>query len=441
MTNLMETILIHPEPMANPHIPAGTTHLPLSDVALWTMGPVPSWYVFPGRLDVERFTQAVRKVTASWPNVCGRYVHTPEQGYSIHLTHSPIPLTVLTLSTALDLQELDGRPTVIQPQAKLAPYIPMLEGDYHLPNVPAHLLTLQITYFPDDRCVLAVNWAHILGDAATANTFLRDLSAAYADDAGTASLSQPMFFPHVDLSGTKESSKHPHQVLHQVVPTPVAEAKKAYADSAADCTPFNIRIPMAWLQAEKKRWAEQGIRVSEQDVINGWWVELLDKMGDPVDRVIYTISVGPPSSVAHLTMSALVLTLNQYRTFHAGSPEFPSSLPTLASNVAQMLGINLPASPSGSPAAMLAIRNATNDLRTSPALTLQWIARAASLIRSAADHQMCQLVLAKPGEGIINSNLRQVHSPLPPPFSFRRTAMPMSSSSTQPLDTRSQRHM
>jgi hypothetical protein len=68
------TLFIDPRPNVNPHVPAGTTCIPLHPIALWPISTIPSLYVFPGELDLERLVEAVKDVSALWPVIAGRYV-------------------------------------------------------------------------------------------------------------------------------------------------------------------------------------------------------------------------------------------------------------------------------------------------------------------------------------------------------------------------------
>jgi hypothetical protein len=70
----LHTQFVDPRPNANPHIPAGTTCIPLHPISLWPIGTIPSVYVFPGEIDLARLVEAVKDVSAVWPTIAGRYV-------------------------------------------------------------------------------------------------------------------------------------------------------------------------------------------------------------------------------------------------------------------------------------------------------------------------------------------------------------------------------
>jgi hypothetical protein len=106
----------------------------------------------------------------------------------------------------------------------------------------------------------------------------------------------------------------------------------------------------------------------------------------------------------------------QYRSYHQSNPFLPSNLPTLASNVAQMLQIKLPfavpATASGTEAdtaaIALAIRSEINKLRQDPQHTIDWLTSRAFRLEEAAEQGRGQLVLPGDGEALVNSNLRYV---------------------------------
>jgi hypothetical protein len=109
----------------------------------------------------------------------------------------------------------------------------------------------------------------------------------------------------------------------------------------------------------------------------------------------------------------------QYRGLYKDSNHFPSTLPTLAANVAQMYAIRMPepvagpVSPAEPPtpfAVASAIRAALKGLRTDERSGLEWLACIAFSLEQAAISGQGQLVLPADGEVLINSNLRCVNA-------------------------------
>jgi hypothetical protein len=75
----LKILLVEPRPAASPHLPSGTTSVPIHPISLWPVSTIPSVYVFPGEIDVERLVVAIKDVSAVWPIIAGRYVRKLER--------------------------------------------------------------------------------------------------------------------------------------------------------------------------------------------------------------------------------------------------------------------------------------------------------------------------------------------------------------------------
>ncbi|ORY32183.1 hypothetical protein BCR39DRAFT_557835 [Naematelia encephala] len=383
----------------NPNLPEDIISIPIQPISLWPISSIPSVLVFPHELQLDRLVNAIQRVSAVWPTIAGRYVRRPRPGqpdhadFSIDLTRSSIPLTTQSIhaETAFPTKH------VVQPT--LAPYLDSLHPQYYLPNIDCPLLLLRLTtLLPSRRSVLGIMWAHILGDAGANAMFIQLLSSLYAKDQSTKldPSQAPTFFPHISMPHYPPSDEIREKYrIRQITPTlPAPKQREAYANFGNGTEPVRASLSRKELSAMTIECAtEASERISTQDVLSAWWVGVLQRAGFKIDSLIYTIS---------------------YRTLHRQSEFFPSSLPTLAGNVAQMLKIQLPAPqaintahPAANTASMArAIRSALNELRTDPQKTIDWLSAIAYSLEQSALRDEGQVVVSGEGEALVNSNLR-----------------------------------
>ncbi|KAG8854096.1 hypothetical protein FRB96_007802 [Tulasnella sp. 330] len=149
--------------------------IPLSPITLWQSGAVNSVHSFPGVLPPEKLQKALEKVIKLWPVVAGRFVrHQNGEGeWEYFIEHTATPLVLQHTTTSSLPTPLFPVPAVIQPA--LSPYIISLDASAQLNNPSSPLLSIHLTTSPTTS-VLAICWAHILGDDAAFNAFEKALS-------------------------------------------------------------------------------------------------------------------------------------------------------------------------------------------------------------------------------------------------------------------------
>jgi hypothetical protein len=175
--------------------------------------------------------------------------------------------------------------------------MPSLDPAYHEPNRDLPLLALRLTtLLPSRQCVLGISWAHILGDASTCNLFIQHLSLFYTKgpDAKLDTHHMPTFFPHITMSTypPSENALETYQV-RQVHPShALLDARKAYMAAAQGSEPMLVVLSRAELGAMMQECTREGTKfLSTQDVLSAWWVTILRRAGQEVDKLIYTINV------------------------------------------------------------------------------------------------------------------------------------------------------
>ncbi|ODN76335.1 hypothetical protein L198_08111 [Cryptococcus wingfieldii CBS 7118] len=96
----IKTTLVPCSSINTPHVPSGTTEIPVSDTSLLAYLTVPAVLVFDGLIDETRLVRAIELLTGVWPTLAGRYKSVGEGDktkFSIELTSSPIPFEAQTL--------------------------------------------------------------------------------------------------------------------------------------------------------------------------------------------------------------------------------------------------------------------------------------------------------------------------------------------------------
>jgi hypothetical protein len=175
--------------------------------------------------------------------------------------------------------------------------MPSLDPAYHEPNRDLSLLALRVTtLLPSRQCVLGISWAHILGDASTCNLFIQHLSLFYANgpDAKLDTQHMPTFSPHITMSTYPPSANalDTYQV-RQVHPShALLDARKGYMAAAQGSEPMLVVLSRVELGAMMQECTREGTNfLSTQDVLSAWWVTVLRRAGQEVDKLIYTINV------------------------------------------------------------------------------------------------------------------------------------------------------
>ncbi|RSH82707.1 uncharacterized protein EHS24_007701 [Apiotrichum porosum] len=380
---------ITPAPPANPTT-QGRQEVPIAPVSNWAVGNVSSVLVFPSTLDPARLEAAFARAASFWPSVVGRYVKATVPGgpeFAISLTNSPIPFSTQVVDDEYPYPDRH----VIQPD--LGSFIPPLAGDYFVAGADAPLVTVRLSTLKNGNSVLGVNWAHILGDAAAFSRFLEDVSLLYNLPAADLDDDMPTLEPHVRLPPYSEQIGKDFK-FDLLNPLPLEEVGKGYGDAVTSSQMFTVTLTPEEVKHITSL-KTPGEHLSDNDLIAGWWVSVLERAGQRVEYVVQTIN---------------------YRSFHKDHPAFPRNLSTLGANVAQMRQIPLPASsalgtntPNSNRRALTVartVRAGMNQLRNDPELMLQWLSNAAHQIGTAAHEGKSFCLVPPPGGVVVNSNLR-----------------------------------
>jgi hypothetical protein len=240
----------------------------------------------------------------------------------IRLTGNDIPLTTQSISMDHAFTTND----VIQPS--LQPFLPTIQGDSWLPNTDSPLLTLRLTtLLPSRRSVLGITWSHILGDAATCHAFITLLSKLYVGgpDLQLQPGDYPNFGPHVDFPIYPPQKEVVDRYdIPQTRPRSMSEMKEAFSRDGASSQMVVISLSRKEMAEMKKECqAVTQDRLSDQDILSGWWIWLLERLGETIERVVYAINVSTGSyhfrcrltrSVSRATYRPCFIPLNSGRT-------------------------------------------------------------------------------------------------------------------------------
>ncbi|WWD20678.1 hypothetical protein CI109_105154 [Kwoniella shandongensis] len=391
MSDLTAT-LIPSLPHSNSTLPLSTTRVPIAPISCWSTGQIPTVLTFPEELDLERLRSAIGLLTSVWPTLAGRFERSPKKDeewsydYSFNLTTSSIPLSTQTITIPSHQTFPFANRQIIQPSVN--PFVPPLGEGAHVANSDAHLFAIRLTtILPSRSSVLGIVISHIIGDGHIALQIVKHLEGLYLyGEAALPIITKPTFVDHVILPPYDPAWDLPDDTLkgHDL-----ADVGKAYVDAAENSEMVVIELTRAEIANLKAKYGrESGVRLSDQDVLSGWWVGLLERMGEKINTMIYVYN---------------------YRHFCISHPSFPSTLPTMAANVAQMRFISLPAHETTSllpSSTAKLIRETIEKLRSDPDITLPWLSNAAFHIGKACDEGKGQIMVPKEGKVVINSNIR-----------------------------------
>ncbi|ODN93538.1 hypothetical protein L198_05403 [Cryptococcus wingfieldii CBS 7118] len=154
----LKTILIPCAPISTPHVPSGTTEIPLGDNSLTAYLTVSSVLAFDGALDTRA-------------NCVGEGADTK---FSIELTSSPIPFETQTIERDQTFPDK----LVIQPTVN--PYMPPLDPNVRFPNNDNHLFSVRLTtLLPSNKSVLGAQVSHLGMDRTMGRHLVKLLDALY----------------------------------------------------------------------------------------------------------------------------------------------------------------------------------------------------------------------------------------------------------------------
>ncbi|WWD16165.1 hypothetical protein CI109_100590 [Kwoniella shandongensis] len=376
----------------------GIERYPIAPLALWTFGTVDTVLTFPEELDVGRLKTAIGLLTSVWPTLGGRYERHQRSGedgkfdFSFKLTSSSIPFSTqsITSPTAYPF------PNRVVIQNSLSPFLPPMGPRYSIPNSDEPLFVIRLTtILPFRSSVLGINMSHLIGDGECGLRLVEILEQFYLH--GEAALSPisntltnllPTFGDHIALPPFQPEwdaiysdwSVRGHDLKIR---------SETYARQQEISEKTVIEFDQQEIKRLKDEWVgKTGEMLSGQDVLSGWWVNLLERAGMKIDLVEYVLS---------------------HRHFCINHPSYPPDLPTLASNVSRVRTVPLPPhQPAGLTPGEIAslLRQAILELRSNPDITLPWLSSAAHHEQQAAIEEQGQILACGDGQVFINSNIK-----------------------------------
>ncbi|CAF4255232.1 unnamed protein product, partial [Adineta steineri] len=119
-----------------PSSPTGNNRrLELAGLDVWRMARIDNVFVYPSRINIDRFKEALSRTLSLWSFITGRSRLDTDEQYFIEMSNNPIPVTLFT--------------------------------------------NYEFVKWPFDSNILGISWAHELGDAASCLNFSYTLSRLY----------------------------------------------------------------------------------------------------------------------------------------------------------------------------------------------------------------------------------------------------------------------
>ncbi|ODN93537.1 hypothetical protein L198_05402 [Cryptococcus wingfieldii CBS 7118] len=390
----IKTTLVSCSSINTPHVPSGTTEIPVSDLGLMAYLTVPAVLVFDGLIDETRLVKAVELLTSVWPTLAGRYKSVGEGDktkFSIELTSSPIPFETQTLER--DRAFSDNY--VVQPT--LDPYLPPMDPNVRYPNTDNYLFAVRLTTLvPANKSVLGIQVCHLGMDATVGRNLLKLFDALYthgeaALDSSDPQVIIPTFFPVSGVEPLPASEQYlTDDDVFGIPSKPFPKSIQSHVADVMTSSRVALRFTKSELQALRDQYQlDSVVKLSTQDAISAWWATLLNNVGVNVETLVYIL---------------------EYRTWCIGHPSFPSNLPSLAAVVCSISPIDISAVTTPGRVAQ-AIREHITKLRSSENdEALHWISRTARHLYESAI-QGRDMVFSGDEEqsakyAIVNSNIR-----------------------------------
>ncbi|TYJ53391.1 hypothetical protein B9479_005991 [Cryptococcus floricola] len=390
----VKTIFIPCAPISTPHVPSGTTEIPLGDNSLTAYLTVSAVLAFDGALDESKLVKAISLLSGAWPTLAGRFKSVGEGAdtkFSIELTSSPIPFETQTI------ERDQAFPDKLVVQPTINPYMPPLDPNVRFPNTDNHLFSVRLTtLLPSNKSVLGVQVSHLGIDGTMGRHLVKLLDALYTH--GEAALQStdpdvviPTFFPGGvgPLPAYDASTDNlPFAVPWKVFP----EAINSYIADFMSSSRVALQFTKSELQVLKDQYQlESGVKISTQDAISAWWATLLNKVGVDVKSIVYFLD---------------------YRKWCIGHPSFPPNLPTLAAAVSQVSPIDISAASTPGQVAKT-IREHISTLRASEKdEALRWLSHASRYMHESMVNDQAvvfggdEQFMADHDFAVVNSNIR-----------------------------------
>ncbi|RKH43032.1 hypothetical protein D7X55_16780 [Corallococcus sp. AB049A] len=232
--------------------------------------------VFSGRLDTERFSQALRQTLIRYPFFHGT-LRQQDDAVLVLCHHPPRPGVREGMSAVgLDLEDVDAPfPTGDRRVLYSGDFVSRLAPG----KPPVHdgrrpLLHLKLTHFRD-ASVVALSWNHALTDLHGIYDFLRAVSDAYSHP-GHEPGAPPVFGRRDiwrNLEGAPEAGARPsREGRHGIVHISRAKAALGIArylkQAVTDAVPVCLFLDEDGVDAIKARAQAAGTKVSTNDVVN-----------------------------------------------------------------------------------------------------------------------------------------------------------------------------
>ncbi len=164
-----------------PSIPTGNNRrIELAGLDLWRMARIDNIFVYPSEIDINRFNDALSRTLSLWPLIAGRSRLESNEHYMIELCDKSIPVTLINNN---DLVRWPFNSNVVIDFSKnpLSMYFDEVDVKKLFDNSQDEpLVRIKLTHIiQSNEWILAVSWAHELGDAASCLKFLNTLSRLY----------------------------------------------------------------------------------------------------------------------------------------------------------------------------------------------------------------------------------------------------------------------
>ncbi|ODN74174.1 hypothetical protein L202_07625 [Cryptococcus amylolentus CBS 6039] len=391
----IKTTLVPCSSINTPHVPPGTTEIPVSDLGLMAYFTVPAVLVFDGLIDKMKIIRAIELLTGVWPTLAGRYKSVGEGDktkFSIELTRSPIPFETQTLERDRAFSD----DYVLQPT--LDPYLPPMGSNIRYPNTDNYLFAVRLTtLMPANKSVLGIQLCHLATDATVGRNLLKLFDALHthgeaALDSSDPEVMMPTFFPVSGVDPLPASEQNLTDDEAFGFPSkPFPKSIQSYVADATTSSRVALRFTKSELQALRDQYQlDSAVKLSTQDALSAWWVSLLNNVGVNVETLVYLL---------------------EFRKWCIGHPSFPPNLPSLAAVVLSVTPIDISAVTTPGRVAQ-AIREHITKLRSSENdEALHWISRTARHLYELAIQDRDMVF---PGDeedqsakyAIVNSNIR-----------------------------------
>jgi hypothetical protein len=199
------------------------------------------------------------------------------------------------------------------------PFTTSLHKNNHLPEGDSPLVTVRLTtLLPSGRSVLGLVFDHVIFDGYLALRFSTHLSHFYVDPAYVPPTHEhPSFYPHLllpkfppdedsnvvkiarELSLLNSRDRMEGDVDWDEFFKGANMASLYLSQSDIDCLVTEVK-------ARDPALSSGGERLSEQDILSGWWVCLLERSGQPITHITYILNVSTSPQLSYQSSCSLI---------------------------------------------------------------------------------------------------------------------------------------